>query len=93
MPDFQKLPDPFLYNTQALIRDLDSVRELVLRIPVHNDTVLPSNAAISSLWDLRERIRELAVLRLQSQRHWQKKAEAGSTHHAPPVAKRKAKSA
>jgi hypothetical protein len=39
MPDFQKLPDPFLYGTEALIADLDSVRELILRIPVHNNTV------------------------------------------------------
>ena len=61
---FQKLPDPWLYDTDALIRDLDSVRELILRIPVHNDTVLPTNAAISAVWDLRERIRELAALRL-----------------------------
>ena len=47
MPEFQKLPDPWLYDTDALIADLDSVRELILRIPVHNNTVLPTNAAIA----------------------------------------------
>ena len=84
MPAFHKLPAPFLYDTEARIADLDLVRELILRIPVHNNTVLPSNAAISALWDLRERIRELAVLRLQSQRHWQKKAETGPQHGDRP---------
>jgi len=73
MPDFQKLPDPFLYDTQALIRDLDSVRELILRIPVHNDTVLPANAAIAAVWDLRERLRYLAALQAESQRQWKRK--------------------
>jgi len=38
MPEFQQ---PFLHDTEALIADLDSVRELILRIPIHNDTVLP----------------------------------------------------
>ena len=75
MPKFQKLPDPWLYDTGALIGDLDCVKELILRIPVHNNTVLPTNAAISAVWDLRERIRELAVLRLKSQRHWKSKHE------------------
>jgi hypothetical protein len=72
MPEFQKLPDPFLYDTQALIRDLDSVRELILRIPVHNDTVLPANAAIAAVWDLRERLRFLAALQAERQRDWAK---------------------
>jgi hypothetical protein len=73
MPDFQKLPDPFLYDTQALIRDLDSLRELILRIPVHNDTVLSANAAIGAVWDLRERLRFLAALQAESQRPWKRK--------------------
>ena len=68
-----KLPDPFLYDTQALIRDLDSVRELILRIPVHNDTVLPANAAIAAVWDLRERLRFLAALQAENQRQWKRK--------------------
>src|SRR4030095_10878335 len=48
-------------------------------------TVLPSNAAISAFWDLRERIRELAVLRLQSQRYWKEQARREArtgTRHA-----------
>ena len=92
MPDFQKLPDPFLYDTTALIADLDTVRELILKIPVHNNTVLPSNAAVYALWDLRERIRELAVLRLQSQRDWQKKAvpETKRSKTAPRAGNRRA---
>jgi len=90
-PEFQKLPDPWLYETEALISDLDLVRELILKIPVHNDTVLPSNAAIATLWDLRERIRWLAVMRMQSQRRWQKKAERGSERDAPTQAARKKK--
>ena len=36
MPQFQKLPDPWLYDTGALIGDLDCVKELILRIPVRS---------------------------------------------------------
>jgi len=81
MPDFQKLPDPFLYDTHALISDLDSVRELILRIPIHNNTVLPANAAIAAVWDLRERLRELAALQAARQRDWAKT-------HAPSAPKK-----
>jgi hypothetical protein len=87
MPKFQKLPDPWLYETEALLADLDLVRELILKIPVHNDTVLPSNSAIAALWELRERLRMLAVMRMQSQRQWQKKSDA--TPAAKPQKPRK----
>ena len=49
------------------------MRELILRIPVHNDTVLPANDAIATVWDLRERLRFLAALRAESQRQWKRK--------------------
>ncbi len=60
----EKFPDPWLYDMDALIKDLDYVREFVLKIPLHNDTHLPTNAAIAALWDLRE---------------WQKRAQDGKT--------------
>ena len=78
MPEFQKLPDPWLYDTQALIADLDFVRELILKIPMaHNCMVVPSNAAIAAVWDLRERLREMAALQAE-------KPAALVNTHAPP---------
>lgn len=72
----ENLPDPWLYDTDALLRDLDFIRELVLKIPASQATYLPTNTAIEALWDLRERLRFLAVLRLQGQRRWEKGAGA-----------------
>ena len=36
-----KLPDPWLIDSEFLLKELARLRELVLRIPPHNDTVLP----------------------------------------------------
>ena len=32
----EKLPDPWLFDSETLLRELDKCRELVLQIPVHN---------------------------------------------------------
>ena len=73
-------------STGALIQELDRARELVLAIPLHNDTFGPVNTATATLWELRERIRWLAGAVAGQQREWQKKAESGPESHAPAVA-------
>ena len=71
----ENFPDPWLYDTDALIKDLDYVRELLLKIPLHNDTHLPTNTAISALWDLRERLFFLAAMQREKQREWGKRGQ------------------
>jgi hypothetical protein len=65
----EKLPDPSAFNSEALLRELDRIRGLVLEIPVHNDNVLQVNTVIDSIWRLSEQLRYL--LRLQADGQWQ----------------------
>jgi len=78
----EKLPDPGAFNSEALLRELDRIRGLVLEIPVHNDNVLPVNTVIDSIWRLSEQLRYL--LRLQADGQWQfakKAAETGPSQY------------
>ena len=83
-PPKTPLPDPWLYDTNALIRDLDYIRELVLRIPVHLDTALPSQTTLDAIWSLRERLWELVGIHRELQRDW---AKRGFGVKAPVAAK------
>lgn len=69
----RQLPDPWLYDTSCLVADLDSLRELVLRIPLHNDTFTPANIALSAIWDLREKVAYLVALHAEMQQSWARK--------------------
>jgi len=61
----EKLPDPWLFDTEALIRELDRCRELILQIPATTQAVhFACNIAINANWNLREQIRHLLAI------HW-----------------------
>ena len=45
-----KYPDPWLIDSEFLLSELAKLRELILRVPVHNDTVQPAQTAIDSGW-------------------------------------------
>jgi len=67
----EKLPDPWLFDSISLLQELDNCREAVTRIPVESqEAFFASNAAISRIWDLRERLRELLALHRQMQANW-----------------------
>ena len=66
-----KLPDPWLFDSEALLRELDRCREMVLLIPVNGDqhaTHFAINTAISAIWNLREQLRYLLSLHKDGQR-------------------------
>lgn len=67
----EKMPDPWLYDTAALIADLDHVRELINAIPLTMQGFGRVNAATAAVWELRERIRWLVRLRSEAQERWQ----------------------
>jgi hypothetical protein len=70
------MPDPWLFDTEALLRELDRCRDLVLQIPARTQDVhFASNIAISALWNLREQIRYLLALHREGQRQWQHRAD------------------
>ncbi len=63
-----KLPDPWLFDTESLLR------ELVLEIPVSNPnaTHFGINVAVTALWNLRDNLRHLLQLHRQGQTSWAK---------------------
>jgi len=65
----EKLPDPWLFDSEALLRELDRCRELVLQIPATTHAVhFASNIAIDALWNLREHLRYLLHMHREGQR-------------------------
>jgi hypothetical protein len=70
MPSEENLPDLWLLETKHLLLELDRVREAILRIPKNNKTRKPVKSAVDYMWDLRQRIFELATLKTQIQRSW-----------------------
>ena len=55
----EKLPDPWLFDSESLLRELDRCRELVLEIPITNPnaTHFGINVAVTAIWNLRENLR------------------------------------
>ena len=78
----EKFPDPWLYDSTALLADLDAIRELILRIPLTTASFAPTNVAVAAVWELRDRLRFLIGLQMERQREWAKT-------HAPKEAKKK----
>ena len=70
-----KLPDPWLFDSEKLLRELDRCREMVLLIPPPtHETHFATNIAIDALWNLRENIRYLLHLHREGQREFAKKS-------------------
>ena len=92
-----RLPDPWLLDTESLLSELGRVRGLALNIPaVRNDILGPINSVIDALWDLEERLRYCFHLHCEAQRSFAKKHANNlasnslpkkATHPAPRPAK------
>jgi len=73
----EKLPDPWLFDSEALLRELDRCRELVLLIPATTHAVhFASNIAIDAIWNLSENLRYILHLHREGQRQFAKKAHS-----------------
>jgi hypothetical protein len=79
-----KLPDPWLYDSEKLLEDLDHIRECVLRIPLTLDAHGPINVALCAVWDLRERLTYLIGLHAAMQDDWKTRA-SDADRPAPAV--------
>src|SRR5437879_2160788 len=80
----EKLPDPWLFDSEALLRELDRCRELVLQIPATTHAVhFASNIAIDALWNLSQNLRYLLHLHREGQRSFAKKAHSVKKTTAP----------
>lgn len=87
IPPEIKYPDPWLMDSEVLLNELTRLRELALRVPVHNNTVQPIQTVIDALWRIESRLRYMLHLHLEGQRSFAKR----STKTATPTHKQKAK--
>src|ERR1700693_1871709 len=79
----RQLPDPWLFDSERLLNELDRIRELGCHIPVTGDSQalhFGTQSAIDALWHLREQIRNLLALHIDGQRAFAKKVK---TNDAP----------
>ena len=74
----ENLPDPWLFVSEALLRELDRCRELTNQIPTNGDcnaTHFGIQLAVNAQWTLRENIRFLLHLHREGQRVIRKQHE------------------
>ena len=67
----EKLPDPWLFDSESLIRELDRCRETALRIPTNGDanaTHFGIQLTVSAIWNLTQNLRYLLHLHRDGQR-------------------------
>ena len=66
----EQLPDPWLFDSEALLRELDRCREIVLQIPITNPnaTHFGIQLAVNAIYNLTETLRYLLHLHREQQR-------------------------
>jgi hypothetical protein len=70
------LPDPWLMDSEALLREIDRIRELANHIPLHGDAAYrAADTVVHALWKLREDLRFLIALHRDGQRRFAQRAE------------------
>ena len=81
-----QLPNPWLFDSEKLIRELDRCREMVNLIPCNGDlhaTHFGISNAGSAIWNLSEHIRYLLHLHREGQRRFAKKTPASAPITTP----------
>jgi hypothetical protein len=68
----EKFPDPWLFDTEALLTQLDRCREIIMNIPISDpqSTHLGINRAVNAIWDLQTHLRFLLHLHREGQRQF-----------------------
>jgi hypothetical protein len=72
----EKLPDPWLADSEWLLGELAKIRQDVLRIPVRLDNASDINAVLDRCWHLEGNLRFLLFLYRDGQRAFAKKVAA-----------------
>ncbi len=73
----EKLPDPWLFDSEKLLRELARCRELALNVPISDvqATHFALNLVIDAIWNLEQHLRYLLHLHLEGQRAIRKQHE------------------
>jgi hypothetical protein len=69
-----RLPDPWLMDSEYLLGRLGQVREIILRIPLNLATYAPTNLAIEAVWQLEGDLRFMLKLHRERQVEFRTKA-------------------
>ena len=73
----EKMPDPWQLDSEALLAELDRIRDLALRIPaIRNELIGPINSVVDAVWDLQERMRFCLHLHCEKERQFRTQALA-----------------
>lgn len=77
-PPPEKLPDPWLFDSEALLRELDRCLETILQIPITNPnaTHFGIQLAVSAVYNLTENLRHLLHLHREQQRSIRRQHDA-----------------
>lgn len=84
-PEVAPLPSPWLFGSEALLRELDRIRETALQVPVNGDsnaTHFGLQIVINTVWTLRENIRYMLAIHRERQTAFAKqlKTEQDAQH-------------
>jgi hypothetical protein len=86
----EQIPDPWHFDSDALLAELDRIRDLAVQIPpTFNAQIGPINTVINAIWDLRERLQFL--IQLHSDAHTAKQQAFRDLAAAPPSSPRQTK--
>ena len=82
LPD--KLPDPWLFDSELLLRKLEQCRELVMQIPISNPAATHQGIkiAVTTMSNLQDDLRFLLHLHREGQRAFAKQAQPVEKPHA-----------
>jgi hypothetical protein len=81
-----QMPDPWLFDTLALLRELDRCRELVLQIPATTQAVhFASNIAVNAIYDLQQHLRFLFHLHCEDHRAKQRAFRDAAAKSSPKL--------
>jgi hypothetical protein len=68
-----KLPDPFLIDSEHFLQELARIRSLALAVPMTLESYGPTNTIVDALWRLEEQLRYLLRLHREGQRAFAQK--------------------
>src|SRR3954468_1014135 len=71
-----KLPDPWLADSEWLLQELAKARESILRIPLRLNDASDIKSAVDRIWALEQQLRFLLHLHKEGQRQFVKRATA-----------------
>ena len=84
LPD--RLPDPWLFDTEHLLSELSRVRELALQIPAfRNDVIGRVNSVIDAVWNLEQTLRHLLHLHCDAQRSFRQQHRKAAKNVKPSL--------